>query len=423
MVSRPGSGYRIAVQRHNPDFAALIPVRDTACRKLPSSVKLYCVGGAIRDCILEEPSGDRDFVVVGARIEDMVDAGFIPVGKDFPVFLHPSTHEEYALARTERKKGKGYKGFTFNVDPSVTLEDDLSRRDLTINAIALDESGQLIDPFRGVDDLHAKTFRHVSLAFQEDPVRLLRLARFAARWPDFLISDQTQMLCQSMVVCGEADALVAERIWQEISKGLEAKRPSRMIRVLEDTGVWAAITKGAGIVQEETSRHLDSAAAENLPAEGRYALLIHNTGCDCFEPNLFKAPKSHQELAELLCQSFRGLDSLIGAIDHITVASPELVFDWLAATDILRKPKRFELLLECFVIASYVNKDHANILQSLAKWVLGEPAGLAAGAAAEAWRAQENRAPADDSAKRAKSIAEEVRLARIEHLRQSPLFS
>jgi tRNA nucleotidyltransferase (CCA-adding enzyme) len=421
--NRPGNGCRIAVQRHNPDFAALVPVRDTACRKLPPSVKIYCVGGAIRDCLLKEPSGDRDFVVVGARIEDMVGAGFTPVGKDFPVFLHPSTHEEYALARTERKSSKGYKGFTFNVDPSVTLEDDLSRRDLTMNAIALDESGQLIDPFRGIDDLHAKTFRHVSPAFQEDPVRLLRLARFAARWPDFVIADQTQMLCQSMVASGEADALVAERIWQEIGKGLEAKTPSRMMRVLEDTGVWAAITKGAGRVQRKALDHLDRAAEENLPSEGRYALLIHNAGVDCFEPALFKAPKSHQALASLLTQSFLTRDSLIDALDHITAASPELIFNWITATDILRKPERFELLLGCLRVANYLSQDHANTLQGLAQWVVGEAAGNAVAAAAAAWHAREAKGPIGDGPGHAGSIAEVVRLARIEHLRQSPLFS
>jgi tRNA nucleotidyltransferase (CCA-adding enzyme) len=226
-----------------------------------------------------------------------------------------------------------------------------------------------------------------------------------------------------MVASGEADALVAERIWQEIGKGLEAKTPSRMIRVLEDTGVWAAITKGAGRVQKKALEHLDRAAEENLPAEGRYALLIHNAGDDCFEPALFKAPKSHQALASLLSQSFLTRDSLIDALDHITVASPELIFDWLTATDILRKPERFELLLGCLRAANYLSQDHANTLQGLAQWVVGEAAGNAVAAAAAAWQAREAKGPTGDGPDHAGGIAEVVRRARIEHLRQSPLFS
>lgn len=195
------------------------------------------VGGAVRDRLLGQASSDRDWVVVGSTPEAMVAAGFRPVGRDFPVFLHPQTQDEYALARTERKSGRGYHGFTFHAAPDVTLEQDLARRDLTINAIALDaDSGRLIDPFGGQRDLAAGVLRHVSPAFAEDPVRLLRLARFAARWPAFSVAPETMMLLRTLTDSGEVDALVAERAWQELSRGLLEQRPSRMFDVLIDSG-------------------------------------------------------------------------------------------------------------------------------------------------------------------------------------------
>ena len=194
------------------------------------------VGGAVRDRLLGVPPeaiSDRDHVVVGATVKDMLAAGFQPVGRDFPVFLHPLTHEEYALARTERKTAPGYAGFVFHADANVTLEDDLARRDLTVNAIAEDESsGALIDPFGGVRDVEARVFRHVGPAFVEDPVRILRVARFAARLPDFSLARETLALMRAMVEGGEVDALVPERVWQEMARGLAACRPSRMIEVL-----------------------------------------------------------------------------------------------------------------------------------------------------------------------------------------------
>ena len=201
---------------------------------------LYQVGGAVRDELLGLPVQDRDYVVVGATPEEMVRQGFRPVGKDFPVFLHPRTHEEYALARTERKTARGYKGFQVYASPEVTLEQDLARRDLTINAIARDPDGRLIDPYGGMNDIKAGILRHVSPAFVEDPVRILRVARFAARFEQFSIAPETLALMRAMVDNGEVDALVPERVWQELAKGLMEKKPSRMFYALRESGALAA---------------------------------------------------------------------------------------------------------------------------------------------------------------------------------------
>ena len=198
-------------------------------------MQTYLVGGAVRDYLLGLPIKDRDWVVVGADAQTILAQGFQPVGKDFPVFLHPKTHEEYALARTERKTAKGYAGFSFHADKDVTLEQDLMRRDLTINAMAQDSDGLIIDPFGGQQDLAAGILRHVSPAFDEDPVRILRTARFAARY-GFEIAEETMKLMRKMVENGEADALVAERVWQELAKGLMEKNPRRMIEVLRECG-------------------------------------------------------------------------------------------------------------------------------------------------------------------------------------------
>ena len=199
-------------------------------------MKTYCVGGAVRDELLGFTVKDKDYVVVGSTPEAMLNAGYKPVGKDFPVFLHPKTHDEYALARTERKTAKGYKGFLVHASPEVTLEEDLARRDLTINAIAKDADGKLIDPFNGVADINAKTLRHVSDAFAEDPVRILRAARFAARFTEFNVAPETLDLMRQMVAAGEVDALVPERVWQELAKGLMEQKPSRMFDVLRACG-------------------------------------------------------------------------------------------------------------------------------------------------------------------------------------------
>lgn len=204
-------------------------------------MKIYLVGGAVRDQLLGRKITEKDWVVVGATPEEMITRGFTPVGKDFPVFLHPETSEEYALARTERKTGKGYKGFVFNADAAVTLEEDLIRRDLTINAIAQDDDGTLIDPFNGQSDIQAKILRHVSDAFIEDPVRILRIARFAARFDAFSIAPDTQQLMQQMVQNGEVNALVAERVWKECYRALDESAPWRFFETLEQCGALAII--------------------------------------------------------------------------------------------------------------------------------------------------------------------------------------
>ena len=205
-------------------------------------MKVYAVGGAIRDTLMGLPIHDVDYVVVGSSVEEMIAKGFRPVGKDFPVFLHPDTQAEYALARTERKTGVGYKGFHFYADPTVSLEQDLERRDLTINAMAqeVNEDGKLIgpiiDPYNGQEDLASKVFRHVSNAFAEDPLRLLRIARFSARFPEFSIADETLIALKAIVQSGELAALSAERIWQELARGLLAHKPMHMFQVLLNTG-------------------------------------------------------------------------------------------------------------------------------------------------------------------------------------------
>jgi tRNA nucleotidyltransferase (CCA-adding enzyme) len=214
---------------------------DPVLENLPATVQLYVVGGAVRDELLGIPSADRDWVVVGATAGQMLDAGFRPVGADFPVFLHPETQEEYALARTERKSGHGYKGFVFHADPSVRLEDDLARRDFTINAMAMNAQGKLFDPHGGLADLKARQMRHVSPAFVEDPLRVLRLARFLARFHDFSVADETMVLCGQLQQSGELTHLVAERVFAELNKGMDESQPSRMLALLSRLHAWESL--------------------------------------------------------------------------------------------------------------------------------------------------------------------------------------
>src|SRR4051794_28902706 len=241
-------------------------------------MKIYEVGGAVRDELLGLPVKDRDFVVVGATPDEMVELGYKAVGRDFPVFLHPKTHEEYALARTERKTAPGYKGFTFHAAPDVTLEEDLRRRDLTINAMARGEDGCIVDPHGGERDLRAGLLRHVSPAFAEDPVRILRVARFAARF-GFEIAPDTLELIREMVASGEADALVPERVWQELAKGLMEERPSKLFDVLSETGALERVAPelAASLADEESARDtldaLDEVAGAGEPLEVRFAVL------------------------------------------------------------------------------------------------------------------------------------------------------
>ena len=257
-----------------------------------SGLKIYCVGGAVRDRLLGLAVADRDWVVIGSTPEEMVARGFKPVGRDFPVFLHPDTHEEYALARTERKTALGYKGFSVYAAPDVTLEQDLLRRDFTVNAIAEDEGGALIDPYGGIADLKAGILRHVSPAFAEDPVRILRAARFVARF-GFAIAPETMELMKEMARNGEVDALVAERVWQEFSRGLMEERPSRFFTTLRDCGALIKILPEVdalfGVPQPENYHPeidcgvhammvLDDAAAHDYALEVRFAALMHDLG-------------------------------------------------------------------------------------------------------------------------------------------------
>ncbi len=253
----------------------------------------YVVGGAVRDALLGRPHGDRDWVVVGATPQQMIDAGFLPVGRDFPVFLHPRTHEEYALARTERKTAPGYRGFAVHAAPEVTLEEDLLRRDLTINAMARAADGALIDPCGGQRDLQARVLRHVSAAFAEDPVRILRLARFAARFGDFSVAPETMALMRGMVAAGEVDALVPERVWQELARGLMEPQPQRLFAVLRDCGalarllpeldrLWGVPQRADYHPEVDTGVHvmlvLQAAVALDAPLTVRWACLMHDLG-------------------------------------------------------------------------------------------------------------------------------------------------
>jgi len=297
-------------------------------------MKVYSVGGSVRDELLGLPVQDRDHVVVGARPDEMVKRGFRPVGADFPVFLHPETHEEYALARTERKTAPGYKGFAFHAAPDVTLEDDLKRRDLTINAMARAEDGTLIDPHGGEKDLRAGLLRHVSEAFAEDPVRILRVARFAARL-GFAIAPETMALMRQMVQSGEADALVPERVWQELSRGLMEKSPSRMIAVLRECGALARI-----LPELDRSFSHPDAPDRLLSHPVRFALLaldlrLEEAQALCERVN---APNDCRELARLaICEREEVARADLDA--EATLAA-------LERADAFRRPDRLDRLLE-----------------------------------------------------------------------------
>ena len=292
-------------------------------------MKVYVVGGAVRDELLGLPVQDRDHVVVGATPEDMVRAGYKPVGKDFPVFLHPRTHEEYALARTERKSGPGYKGFAVHAAPDVTLEDDLRRRDLTINAMAKDEDGRVIDPFRGRQDLENQVLRHVSEAFAEDPVRILRVARFAARF-GFSVAPETLELMKRMVASGETDYLVPERVWQEFSKGLMEKQPERMFEVLEACGLRPRLLPE---LKERVG------IGGSLPVRfARLASPLKESEAEALCERL-RVPNDVRELALLACRNRVALRAS-------RLATPQALLELLKRTDALRRPERFRELLE-----------------------------------------------------------------------------
>lgn len=343
-------------------------------------MRIYLVGGAVRDKLLGRPQVDRDHVVVGALPEEMLAHGYKPVGKDFPVFLHPLTGEEYALARTERKSGRGYHGFVFQADATVTLEQDLARRDLTINAIAEDEHGALTDPYHGVRDIEQRVLRHVSPAFVEDPVRVLRVARFAARFVPlgFTVASETMALMRQMVDQGEVDHLVPERVWAETRKALREARPSAFLRVLRDCGALAVLFPEIdalyGVPQRaefhpeiDTGVHLElvlDTAARLAPGDDLvgFCALLHDLGkaltpADELPRHIghehrgvapvralcarLKVPTEHAALAELVCR------------EHLNAhrafeLKPVTVLKLLGALDALRRPARLDtFLLAC----------------------------------------------------------------------------
>ena len=337
-------------------------------------MKSYIVGGAVRDALLGMPVQDRDWVVVGATPEDMLAQGFRPVGKDFPVFLHPETQEEYALARTERKTAPGYRGFVFHTSPDVKLEDDLVRRDLTINAMARADDGSIVDPFGGQRDIAAKVFRHVSDAFLEDPVRILRLARFAARFPDFTVALDTNAMMRKMVEQGEVDALVPERVWQEVARGLMEKKPSRMLAVLRGCGalarimpeldaLWGVPQPAAHHPEVDTGLHIelviDYAAERGFELCVRFAALMHDLGKGATPPDAWPKHHGHEQLGlaliDAVCARLKVPNdcrelAIMTAREHGNVSRAEALRANTLVTlfercDAFRKPERFAQML------------------------------------------------------------------------------
>lgn len=337
-------------------------------------MEIYQVGGSVRDELLGLPVEDRDYVVVGATVDEMLARGFQPVGRDFPVFLHPQTHEEYALARTERKTSPGYHGFAVHADPAVTLEEDLLRRDFTVNAMARSVDGRLIDPWGGEADLRAGVFRHVSPAFTEDPLRILRGGRFLARFAGFVVADETMVLMRQMVEAGEVDHLVPERVWQEMSRGLLAGMPSRMFAMLRACGALARIAPEIdrlfGVAQNprhhpeidagiHTLLVVDQAAAAGLPLEPRFAALTHDLGKGLSPPEQLPDHPDHEILGvapvRALCERWkvpaacRDLALMNtrwhGAVYAAQRMTAEQRVSLLETLDAFRRPQRFEWML------------------------------------------------------------------------------
>ena len=383
-------------------------------------MKVYLVGGAVRDALLGLEVGERDWTVVGGSPDALLASGFKMVGRDFPVFIHPTTGEEYALARTERKTAPGYAGFSFHASPDVTLEQDLARRDLTINAMASDDDGHIIDPHGGQADLAARRLRHVSPAFAEDPVRILRLARFAARFSGFHVADETMQLARQMVASGEVDALVAERVWQELSRGLMQRRPSRMFDVLRECGALARLLPEVdrlwGVPQRaeyhpeiDTGMHLmmvlDMCARLGAPLTVRFACLGHDLGKGTTPPELWPRHIGHEErgakLLRGLCERLRvptdcrELADVVarehGNVHRSAEFGAAALVRLLERCDALRRPQRFdEVLLACECDARgrlglegspYPQRD--RLRQALA-WASGIATEQVAGQAAQA---------------------------------------
>jgi tRNA nucleotidyltransferase (CCA-adding enzyme) len=397
-----------------------------------TSPKTYCVGGAVRDQLLGLPLQDRDWVVVGATPEEMVARGFKPVGSDFPVFLHPQTHEEYALARTERKVAQGYKGFTVYASPDVTLEQDLSRRDFTINAIAQDDEGNLTDPYGGQADLKAGILRHVSDAFAEDPVRILRGARFAARF-GFSFAPETLVLMRSMVENGEVDALVAERVWQELARGLMEKQPSRFFTTLRECGALKKILPemdGLFGVPQPAHYHpeidcgihtlmvVDEAAKQESPLEVRFAALGHDFGKATTPEDTLPRHIGHEQrsvdLLKKVCERLRvpgecrDLALLVAQYHSHVHKAKELRADTIVklfdSCDLWRKPERFAQILQTCEADAHGRTGHEHDAYPQSAYL------LKCASAAQAVSAGDiARACADKNL-----IADKVREARIE---------
>ena len=346
---------------------------------------VFVVGGAVRDALMGQRVNDRDWVVVGSTPEAMSAQGYVPVGKDFPVFLHPQTREEYALARTERKTARGYKGFAVQAAPDVTLEEDLARRDLTVNAMAVPEAlahqapstwtGQIVDPYGGQRDLQSKVLRHVTKAFAEDPVRILRLARFAARFADFSVAGDTMALMRQMVEDGEVDHLVPERVWQELAKGLMAPKPSRMFEVLRECGalkvllpeldrLWGVPQRPEYHPEIDTGVHMmlvmDMAARLNMPLPVRVACLMHDLGKGTTPADVLPRHIGHEgrsvKLLQKVCERLRvptdckELAEVVarehGNIHRSAELGPEALMRLLERCDAIRQPERFARVLQ-----------------------------------------------------------------------------
>lgn len=410
-------------------------------RPLPQPVRVYRVGGSVRDELLGRPVADHDFVVVGASPEIMLASGFRPVGRDFPVFLHPDTQEEYALARTERKHGRGYRGFEFFASPDVTLEQDLERRDLTINAMAKGDAGVLVDPYGGRADLAAGILRHVSPAFAEDPLRVLRVARFAARF-GFVVAPATEAMMRTLVDSGELATLAPERVWQELARGLMEPHPSRMLAVLRDCGALAALLPEVdalfGVPQPpahhpevDTGVHvlqaLDWAAAHGASLAARYAVLTHDLGKALSAAQDLPRHIAHEQRSVRLAaavserlrvpQDCKDAAALVARF-HATVhraaeLRPATILDLLGAADALRRPERLDVLLAaCAADAcSRPGAAAAYAPEALLREALDVVRGVDAGAVA--------RAIADkpEPGARAAAIAQAIRTARLRALR------
>ncbi|MEO8305263.1 MAG: multifunctional CCA addition/repair protein [Betaproteobacteria bacterium] len=418
-------------------------------RKSPS-VKVYRVGGSVRDELLDRAVADRDWVVVGATPEMLIASGYKPVGRDFPVFLHPETREEYALARTERKHGRGYRGFEFFVSPDVTLEEDLARRDLTINAMARDEQGALIDPFGGRADLGAGILRHVSPAFSEDPLRVLRVARFAARFA-FTVAPETLALMRALARSGELAELAPERVWQEVARGLMEPHPSKMIHVLRDCGALSrllpevdALYRAKGTVQvpggtgARLDAMLDLAARRSLPLPVRYAVLAHDLAIAAAGRDLvtkrrtavarsvrlaegmsqrLKVPADCRDAARVAARWCRVVDQADGL-------PPARLLGLFAGTDALRRPERLQHVLDVGACRALSRPGSGNsyppariVLEALDAVRRVDAGAVAAIARGAPQKARPGEADGDER------IAKAVRAARLQALRHWRLRS